>query len=177
MNAFADDDPIENLHLFINASLERAVYTSYVVAVNPDGSAGQEYNGSSVPYVPSSTVNLGGYYKITLPDHIAVEPNATFESIGIQHLFDNTVGAPSNRTMPSYQTVNLGVSVPFSHFIGTLSALNVLNKSYNEYEYISSGGYFGTAGNPVDTPAEQSGYTLAYPAAPFTLYGSVTAHF
>ena len=173
VNAFADDDPIENLHLFVNASLERAVYTYYVVAVNPDGSAGQSYNGSSVPYVPSSTVNLGGYYKVALPHDISFEPNASFEAIGIQHLFDNSIGAPSTQTMPSYQTLNLGFSVPFRHVIAHLSALNVLDKSYNEYEYISSGSYFGTSGNATDS----NGYTLAYPAAPFTLYGGISASF
>jgi iron complex outermembrane receptor protein len=49
-----------------------------------------------------------------------------------------------------------------------VTALNVLNRRYNAYEYVSSGGYFGTA---------QRGYMLAYPGAPITVYGGVSARF
>ena len=44
--------------------------------------------------------------------------------------------------------------------------LNVADQKYNVYEYISSGGYYGVAGQ-----------TLAEPGAPFTAYVSVNARF
>lgn len=177
VNAFVDDDPIGKLHVFANGSLERAVYTSYTVVVNPNGSPGLNYNGVAVPYIPSSLANAGAYYEIHPYGSLVVQPTASFQFSGRQHIFDNTLGAPSQQTMPSYETVNLGLSVPFRRFNASLSALNILNKSYNEYEYISSGSYFNTAGNSALTPSDQSGYTNAYPAAPFTVFGSVSAHF
>jgi len=177
INAFVDDDPVENLHVFANAALERAVYTYYVVALTASGAPGANYNGSSVPYVPSSMLNIGAYYQFKPMNKLTVQPTAAFQFIGRQHLFDNSVGAPSTETMPAYQTLNLGAKMPFRHLDLNLMALNVLDRSYNEYEYISSGSYFGTAGNSDLTPGQQAGYTLAYPAAPFTIYGGVTAHF
>lgn len=177
VNAFVDDDPVNHLHVFANASLERATYTSYVITLNPNGSKGLNYNGSAVPYVPSSMLNIGVYYGVTLPKHLTVEPTASFQFIGRQHIFDNSIAAPSAQTMPSYETLNLGAKIPFRHFDLNLAALNVLNKRYNEYEYISAGNYFGTAGNPSLKPDEQTGYRLAYPASPFTIYGDVTVHF
>ena len=42
--------------------------------------------------------------------------------------------------------------------------LNLFDKQYNIYQYISSGGYYGTS---------TGGYMFAYPGAPFTVYGSV----
>lgn len=173
VNAFIDDDPIANLHMFLNASLERAVYTSYVIAVNADGSSGKSYNGSSVPYVPSTLVNFGAYYQFKPSAAVTIQPTASFQFTGIQHLFDNSVGAPSGQVMPSFGTLNLGVTTPFHHFDLNVAALNVLNNSYNEYEYLSSGSYFGTSGNTTDA----AGYTLAYPGSPATVYGGVNLHF
>ena len=161
VNIFFEDDPIGHLHVFANANAEGAKYTSYVTG-------GVSYNGSPVPYVPSSTVNAGAYYQFTPRKGLIIEPMAAFQFVGAQHLFDNTTVAPSNQTMSSYGTVNLGIKVPFKFFELELTALNVLNKQYNEYAYISSGGYFGTP---------TGGYTLAYPAAPFTMYGGVKFHF
>jgi iron complex outermembrane recepter protein len=46
--------------------------------------------------------------------------------------------------------------------------MNLFNSQYNEWEYISSGGYFGTATN---------GYINAYPGAPRTVYGTITYQF
>ena len=70
--------------------------------------------------------------------------------------------------MASYGTLNAGLTAPFKHVDIIFNALNILNKKYNEYLYVSSGGYFGT-------PA--GGYELAYPSAPFTCYGGVRFHF
>ncbi len=160
LNYFLDDDPAPNLHVFLNGNVEAAHYTNYNV-----GSA--VYDGSPVPYVPSSTFNLGATYHFKVGG-VPIIPVAAFQFVGRQNIFDNTVGAPSNVTMPSYGTLNLGLTAPFKHVDFLLNALNVLNRQYNEYLYISSGGYFSTP---------SGGYELGYPAAPFTVYGSVRFHF
>ena len=170
VNLFLDDNPIYQLHVFANATLEGAKYTSYITG-------GVSYNGSPVAYVPDSTFNVGGYYDL-LVHHVLVQPRAWVQFVGSQHIFDNTTGAPSNQTMPGYGTLNLAVkaTVPL-HLPGgwgtkymdlKLTALNVLDKQYNIYEYVSSGGYYGTP---------TGGYLLAYPGAPFTIYGSVGFRF
>jgi iron complex outermembrane receptor protein len=175
VNAFIDDDPVRNLHAFANISLEAANYTNYVVILplpatsGSPATPGQNYNGSPVPYVPTSTLNVGVYYDWKPSESVMIEPMASFQFIGSQHLFDNVAVAPSNQTMSSYGTLNLGVKAPIKkHVEANLTALNVLNKKYNEYEYISSGGYFGTP---------SGGYRLAYPAPPVTVYGGVDFHF
>ena len=161
VNVFFEDNPAARLHIFVNGNVESANYTSYVTG-------GVSFNGSPVPYVPSSLLNAGAYYELRPRKSLVVRPMAAFQFVGSQHMFDNTLVAPSNQTMSSYGTLNLGVKVPFKFFELQLTALNVLNKKYNEYAYISSGGYFGTP---------TGGYTLAYPAAPFTVYGGVQFHF
>lgn len=170
VNIFLDDNPIYQLHVFANASVEGAKYTSYVTG-------GVSYNGAPVAYVPSATLNAGAYYDV-LTHGVLIEPRGWFQFIGSQHIFDNVTGAPSSQTMPAYGTLNLAVkaTVPL-HLPGgwgtryldlKLTALNVLNKKYNAYEWVSSGGYFGTP---------TGGYNLAYPGAPFTIYGTVGVRF
>ena len=74
--------------------------------------------------------------------------------------------------MPSYTTANLSFTVPLTFhkqsFNLTLDMMNLFNSQYNEWEYISSGGYFGTT---------TSGYINAYPGAPRTVYGTITYQF
>lgn len=161
LNYFLDDDPAPNLHVFMNGNVEGAHYTSYVVS-------GYAYDGLPVPYVPASTFNFGATYSFKLAHKVTVIPVGAFQFVGTQTIFDNSLGAPSNLTMPSYGTVNLGLTAPFKHVDFILNALNVLNRRYNQYLYVSSGGYFGTS---------FAGYELAYPAAPFTVSGSVRFHF
>ena len=175
VNAFADDNLIYNLFVYGNAAYVDASYQDYVTgagAVKP----GTSYAGSSVPYVPKISFNLGAYYDYPLHGML-IQPRAWYQYMGTQHLFNNVTGAPSNKTMPSYGTLNLSVkvAVPLDlAYVGkksvdfTLTALNVANNHYNQYEYISSGGYFGTP---------NGGYILAYPGAPFSIYGSVGMHF
>ena len=107
----------------------------------------------------------------------------SFQYIGSQYIFNNNgvdsagnqFPQPSNQKMPSYATVNLGVKVPYRFLELNFNALNVANSRYLIYEYISSGGYFGTAGNGA--PGQGSGYILAYPGAPISVYGGLQAHF
>jgi iron complex outermembrane receptor protein len=161
LNVFFDDDPISSVHVFANLNFEKANYSNYVVS-------GLPYNGSPVPYVPAQTFNAGFYYSFKAFHRLTLDPAGEFQFIGAQHVFDNTVGAPSNQTMAAYGTMNLSLKIPFKHFELTFAGLNVLNNEYNIYEFISSGGYFGTP---------TGGYMLAYPGAPFTAYGGVNFHF
>jgi len=53
--------------------------------------------------------------------------------------------------------------------------MNLANSKYNEFEYVSSGGYFG----PLfpDQSNVPSGYINAYPGAPRAVYGTITYQF
>ncbi len=174
VNFFFDEDPIKNLHVFFNGNFETAKYTTYQTSLVPPITT---YSGLPVPYVPSSLFNLGAYYSFKLTRNLSIEPMASYQFVGSQHLFDNN-GAidvpgsngplPSTQTMPSYGTLNLSIRAPYKFMEFQFTALNVLNKQYNEYEYISAGSYFSTP---------TAGYILAYPASPFTAYGGIKFHF
>ena len=61
-----------------------------------------------------------------------------------------------------------------------VNAQNVANSRYNIYEFISSGGYYGTNTAGIFGPsanAQQAGYILAYPGAPVAVYGTLQFHF
>ncbi len=200
VNMFFDDDPMQGLHLFANANIEAASYSSYVTGgvisngqatCNPPSGpiAGcLDYNGYPVSYVPTSTLNAGAFYSFSPNDKLTIQPTASFQFVGSQHVFDNCAlnattlacqsPAPSkNVTMPAYATLNLGASVPYKRFDFTFMALNVLNKGYNIFEYISAGSYFNTAQTaPAGSPYAYN-YVTAYPGAPVTAYISASAHF
>ena len=70
--------------------------------------------------------------------------------------------------MPAYTTANLSFNAPITFEKQSvnlrLDMMNIGNSQYNEYEYISSGGYFAAlAPDPSNPP---SGYINAYPGAP-----------
>lgn len=177
-NAYFDDDPIAKLHVFANMNVESAKYTDYVTVPAAGTVPALSFNGLPVPYVPNSTVNAGAYYDFKPEGFVRIQPMASFQYLGSQHIFDNNAQPqpiPSSRTMPGYGTLNLGLKVPARFLEFNVNALNVLNRKYSIYQYISSGGYFGTAGN--GTPDQSSGYLLAYPGAPVSVYGGVVAHF
>jgi iron complex outermembrane recepter protein len=169
VNAFFDDDPMSNLHFFLNFSGEAANFTNF----NPNGPfpctpTSGCYNNLPVSYVPDVTFNAGVYYGFEREDRILIEPHFWIYYTGSQHIFNNNTGAPDSTTMPSYTTANASFTVPFDHFNFKVDMLNLFDSKYNTYEYISSGGYFGTP---------TSGYINAYPGAPFTLYGTVSYQF
>jgi iron complex outermembrane receptor protein len=177
VNMYADEDPIANLHFFVNGNVEGAKYASYTVGCSGVGTSDCiSYAGSPVSYVPETLFNFGAYYEFKFHS-LQIQPMAAFQYVGTQHLFDNSFGAPSQQTVDAYGTLNFSVNVPYRFMKFQFAALNVLNKNYNEYEYISSGSYFGTSGFYTGTlsppPPPYAGYVLAYPAAPFTAYGSV----
>jgi len=181
VNAFFDDDPLGNLHFFLNFSGEAANFSNYILggASNADCQAQAVanggvnpctyYNGLPVSYVPNVTLNTGIYYGIVNHnEHTLLEPHFWINYTGSQHIFNNNTGAPDTTTMPSYTTANASVTVPFKNFDFRVDMLNLFNSKANTYEYISSGGYFGTA---------TSGYINAYPGAPFTAYGTISYQF
>lgn len=173
VNWFLDADPGSGVHLFVNSTIERAHYLNYVVNQSFDSNGALlpgslPYNNLPVSYVPHALLNLGAYYTLPVSEKVVVQPRVWYQFTGQQTVFDNSIGAPSTQTMPTFGTMNLGVNIPISWFNVRVTALNVLNKQYNQFAYISSGGYFGTP---------NGGYTLAYPGAPFTAFATVSVHF
>ncbi len=170
VNAFFDDDPMGNLHFFLNFSGEAANFTNF----NTGGPGAictptSCFNNLPVSYVPNVTLNTGIYYGIVNHnERTLLEPHFWINYTGSQHIFNNNTGAPDTTTMPSYTTANASVTVPFKNFDFKVDMLNLFNSKANTYEYISSGGYFGTA---------TSGYINAYPGAPFTAYGTISYQF
>jgi iron complex outermembrane receptor protein len=158
VNAYFDIDPLHSLHLFTNLNGEGASYSQFV-------SGGVEFAGLPVPYVPAETWNTGAYYVVAPHERTLVEPRFWFQFVGPQHYFDNLAAVPSNQSMPSYETANLSFNIPVvKHISLNLNMLNLFNKHYNMYEYISSGGYYGPG---------TEGAVFSYPGQPFTVYGSV----
>ena len=166
VNAYFDIDPLSGLHLFTNLNGEGAKYNQFY-------SGGAPFNNLPVPYVPAATWNTGAYYTFERHDQAFIEPRFWFQMTGSQHIFDNcglvegacTTAVPSQQTMPTYETANLSINIPVKkHFSFDVNMLNLFNKQYNIYQYVSAGGYYGTP---------TAGYTFGYPGAPFTVYGSV----
>lgn len=169
VNAYFDIDPVTDLHLFTNLNGEGANYTQFY-------SGGVSFGGLPVPYVPTAIWNTGAYYTVQRHDKTIIEPQFWYQFVGSQHIFDNcglvngacTTARPSNQTMPSYESANLSLTVPFKFLDFSVNMLNLFAQRYNIYEYISAGGYYGTS---------TAGYTFAYPAAPFTAYATIGFHF
>lgn len=175
VNAYFDDDPFSNLHIFVNLNGETSKFTNYIVGgpslaeCQAQGLSCIAYNNLPVSYVPNTTFNAGAYYGIRHNDKVLVEPRFWIDHLGSQHLFNNLTGAPDTRTMPSYTTTNLSFTGSPVKFVNlSIGMQNLFNNKYNEYEYISSGGYFGTP---------TGGYILAYPGAPLSTYGTVSFQF
>ncbi len=173
VNLYAKDNLYYNLHLFTNLSIETAHYSTYLVNNTTN------YSGLNVPYVPNTTFNLGAYYRI-YNNGIIYSPKLWDTYTGKQYIFSNLTGAPSHQQMPSYNLLNasFSVKVPFPHTVAgapknadvTLTVLNLLNKQYNGYEYISSGGYYGEQTN-------SAGNILAYPGMPISAYLTLNLKF
>jgi iron complex outermembrane receptor protein len=182
VNMYADANPLYNLHIFANASIQSAYYQSYVVE---NGGPPASYNGYPVSYVPSRTLNIGASYIAELGD-TTIEPRGWMQYIGPEHLYNGITTAPDYRSMPGYQTFNASLKFTFPltlpslqvrRLAFTLTALNILDRHYNSYEYISSGGYFGTAGLTGIPAQYASNYINAYPGAPMSIYGSLSVAF
>lgn len=107
-----------------------------------------------------------------------IEPRLWFNYTGSQHLWSNLTGAPTSQTMPSYLTTNLAFTAPVKiarqSFNLSVDVMNLFNQHYNEWAYISSGGYFAAL---YPGSAAPSGYINAYPGAPRSVYGTITYQF
>lgn len=184
VNVFFDADPQSNIHFFMNFAGESANFTNYVLGgtlascgtpANPANGC-TFYNNAPVSYVPSYTLNTGLYYGIRHNTRELLEPRFWIESTGSQHLWSNYTGAPTTQSMPAYTTANFSVTAPITFFEKQsfnlkVDALNLMNSKYNQWEYISSGGYF-SALNP-----NASNYINAYPGAPRAVYGTISYQF
>jgi iron complex outermembrane receptor protein len=188
VDAFFDADPKSNLHFFFNFAGEAANFTTYVVGgpldacgtITSPASGCAFYNNLPVSYVPNYTLNTGAYYGFQRNNRVLVEPRFWVESTGSQHLWNNNGGEPSSQTMPAYTTANLSFNVPITlrekqSVNLRLDMMNIANSQYNEWAYISSGGYFAAlAPDPGNPP---SGYINAYPGAPRSIYGTLSYQF
>jgi iron complex outermembrane recepter protein len=184
VDAFFDDDPLPNLHFFMNFGAESTNFTNYIVGgpslaeCAAEGTSCTSYNNLPVSYVPNYTLNTGAYYGIQRDHRVLVEPRLWIESTGSQHLWSNLSGAPTTQTMPEYTTVNLAVTAPITFekqsFNLKVDMMNLANSRYNEWEYISSGGYFASLFPGATAP---NGYLNAYPGAPRSIYGSLSYSF
>ena len=185
VDAFFDADPRSNLHIFVNFAGEAANFTTYInggpslAECAAQGLTCTAYNNLPVSYVPNITLNAGVYYGIQHKGRVLVEPRFWFQTIGTQNLWSNNTAEPTTQTMPSYTTANLAFNVPLTLFEKQsvnlrVDMMNIGNARYNEWEYISSGGYFASLypGN-----AAPSGYINAYPGAPRTIYGTLSYQF
>ena len=182
---FFDADPRSNLHIFANFAAEAANFSTYIQG-GPSLAecAAQQltcvsYANIPVSYVPKETFNGGFYYGIQHNGKVLLEPRFWVENTGSQYLWSNNgilnsgIAGPTNQTMPSYTTENLSFNAPITiaekqSVNLKLDMMNLANSKYNQWEYISSGGYFGTS---------TSGYINAYPGAPRTIYGTITYQF
>ncbi len=191
VDAFFDADPRSNIHFFFNFAGEASNFTTYVTggplsecgaSSNPTGVAAgcAYYNNLPVSYVPNFTLNTGIYYGIQHHDHVIVEPRFWLQSTGSQNLWSNLSGAPTAQTMPAYTTANFSINAPITLWEKQsinlrVDMMNIGNAQYNQYEYISSGGYFSAlAPDPSNPP---NGYVNAYPGAPRAIYGTISYQF
>ena len=186
VDLFFDDDPRSNIHFFLNFAGEASNFTNYVTGgteascgtpANP-ASGCAFYNNLPVSYVPDVTLNTGIYYGIQYHNHELIEPRFIVETTGSQHLWSNNTGEPTAQTMPAYTTENLSFVAPIKlekqSFNLELDMLNLANSKYNEWEYISSGGYFAAL---FPTSTYPSGYINSYPGAPQAIYGTLSYQF
>jgi iron complex outermembrane receptor protein len=193
VDAFLDADPRSNIHFMFNLAVEGTNFTNYIQG-GPSLAecAAQQlscvsYNNIPVSYVPDYTLNSGVEYGIQHDNHTILEPRFWVQSTGSQKLWSNNgilnsgIAGPTNTAMPAYTTVNLALNAPMNFRWEKQSVnlevdmMNLANTQYNEYEYISSGGYFQPLAPDPNNPP--SGYINAYPGAPLTIYGTLTYQF
>ena len=166
-----------HISTFLNASFLHTYFSSFT---NGNGT----FSDVPVAYVPNHTFNFGvmGKYFVT---GVLVKPSVTYQYEGSQYMYNNNTNITSHNKIPAYGLVNLGLElrVPMRHYIRMLQyvdinaqILNLFNRKYNGFEYISSGGAYGSGGYTNPTTVGQ-GSILAYPGAPRAFYVTVSAKF
>lgn len=168
-NLYIDNAFAYNIHGFLNLSLENAHFDSY------DLGGGINYNNLPVSYVPHTLVNVGLYTDYA-EGNVDWEPRIWYQYTGSQHMFDDNLNIPSSQEMPSYGLLNasLQARIPMSSGVVRewdigLTGLNLLNKEYNNFEWISAGGYF--------IVPQSVGAVIGYPGSPRTVFLTATAKF
>lgn len=169
VNLYVDDDPIPNLHVFSNLSVQRARFLNYSVG-------GVSYDGLPVSNSAQATFNIGASYRYYYHGTLFI-PRIWYQYTGSQYLFSDLIGAPTTTTMPAYGVLNAALRImkftgkfaaPLHSLSFNIVAANILNNQYNSAEYITAGGYFGPA---------SAGQVLGFPGAPRSIYADVTANF
>ncbi|MDE2463962.1 MAG: TonB-dependent receptor, partial [Alphaproteobacteria bacterium] len=125
---------------------------------------------------PSSTFNIGAYWTHVV-DGFVLKPRAWYQFVGSQNVFDNNAGMPTNQKLGSHGVLNLALAatMPSSWYADAakrvtlkVEVMNVLDDKYNQFEYISAGGLYGTA---------TGGYPIVYPGAPQAVYATIAVAF
>lgn len=172
VNAEIKGDLNNHWSAFTNASWLHGYYNQYFSTTD-----NQTYDGYPVSDSPNVTLSAGGEFKTYL-DEMLLRARLWDQYFGHSYLFNNLTGAPSNQTIPSYNLVNMSLSMKTlalnSYVPGledtrlALYLTNLLNSEYNSTEYISAGGYFG--GN-------SAGAVLANPGAPRAVFITASLKF
>ncbi|MGK9452971.1 TonB-dependent receptor [Acidithiobacillus caldus] len=166
-----------HISTFLNASFLHTYFKSFT---NGNGT----FSDVPVAYVPNHTFNLGIMGKYFFGG-ILVKPNIAFQYEGSQYMYNNSTNITSHQKIPAYGLVNLGLDlrVPMRRYLSGLDyvdlnaqILNLFNRRYNGFEYVSSGGAYGAGGYTNPTTVGQ-GAILAYPGAPRVFHLTVTAKF
>lgn len=166
-----------HISAFVNASFLHTYFSSFT---NGNGT----FSDVPVAYVPNHTFNVGLLGKYFLAGML-VKPNLTFQYTGSQYMYNNNNNITSHQKIPSYGIVNLGLDLrlPMRRYISGLhyidvdaQILNLFDRKYNGFEYVSSGGAYGSGGYTNPTTVGQ-GSVLAYPGAPRAFYVTLAAKF
>ena len=164
LNIFADADFYNGLYAFTNIGLVNARFNSYT---NGNGT----FSGVKVANTPNVNFNAGVYDTVPLGNGQILKPRLTYVYTGSQYMFDNGQNITSSQKIPAYGIFNASAEwdVPVGGKLlkATLEIDNLLNKQYNAFEYVSSGGTYSDAG----------GTALALPGAPRTVYLTLGAQF
>ena len=175
VNIFADASPFRNLFTFFNLGIVDAKFTTFI---NGNGST---LHDVPVPYTPNANFNIGAYYQFFLGNGILLQPRISYQFTGKQHIYDNNQNITSNVKLPSFGVVNFSASldVPVANYTGLFKTLslkveidNLLNKTYNAFEYVSAGSLYGGNGWSVG-----QGSLLALPAPPRAVYVTLGVRF
>lgn len=173
LNVYADANFFHDFYGFVNLGKVDAKFENYE---NHDGT----FHGIPVANTPDYNFNIGFYDMIRLNNGTFFEPRVTYIYTGSQHMFDNSQNITSSKKIPAYGFVNasaeLDIPVGDNLMKATLEVDNLMNKRYNSFEYVSSGGAYGgtVGGNGVSNGA---GSVLALPGAPRTVYLTLAMEF
>ncbi len=164
LNVFGDADFYRNMYGFVNLGLVSAKFNDYYNGNTTASGALVDYSGMHVANTPSVNFNTGVYDIIHLGGGRVLKPRLTYVYTGSQYMFDNGLNKTSTQQIPAYGIFNASAEwdtpVDGKLLKATLEVDNLLNKQYNAFEYITSGGTYGAG----------AGQALALPGAPRSVY-------